>query len=226
MIFGWKHTFSGGRASAGHIILGLIGSIATAIAISGCATAPNVPVKSAVHRAPTAPPPGAIVYSDSAQPARVAAEQELGPAAAKAILPAPAAAPRPSEPVAQALVRSMLNSLTTRIVDAEGVTRIGVNQLRNQSHSGPAEFAAFTQRLAELLTGAGREWRVEFVADSSAAAHYQLQGAAYLISAQGFDVWELFLSLTPTSPDWTVWQSPKAVRVLRQPRPGETQFLP
>jgi hypothetical protein len=126
---------------------------------------------------------------------------------------------------AKALVQSMLARLPDRDSDSDGMTRIGVGQIRNQSRSRSGEFAEFRQRLARLFTQAAGDSRVQFTADANARNHYELQGAAYLITRDGFDVWELFLSVSPAEDSYSLWQADSAVYVLRQARPGQPQML-
>jgi hypothetical protein len=177
------------------------------------------------------------------QAVRDAAERELGPDVA-ATLPevAPergAAVAEPVDPGAELIVRAIANRLSQRPVNERGVTVIDLCAVRNHSRAGQSEFAEFRQRLASLLDAAGREDKIEFIANgkrdakgeggSEGAAgtegsHYRMQGAAYLITADGFDQWELFLSLTPADRDFTVWDARSAIRVLRTPRPGQPQI--
>ena len=63
-----------------------------------------------------------------------------------------------------------------------------------------------------------------FTTDVDQPVHYQLLGTAYLVTAEGFDQWELFLRLSPAEDAWTIWQPAVPVRVLRQPRPGQPQI--
>jgi hypothetical protein len=131
----------------------------------------------------------------------------------------------PIDPGAQALIDSILNRVQNREVGADGITRIGMVQLRNQSHSGQGEFGSFQKRFAELLSRAGHDSHIEVTADPDAKVQYQFQGTAYLGTTEGFDVWELYLSLSPATQNWTVWEARGAVRVLRQPRVGQQQIF-
>lgn len=166
-----------------------------------------------------------IVATSNNQPVRTAASQELGPEAANAIPATTRPAPEPIDPGAQSLIDSILNRLQNREVGGDGWTRIGMVQIRNQSHSDVAEFASFSQRFAELLSRAGRASHIEVTADPQADVQYQFQGTAYLGTTEGFDVWELYLSLSPSTRNWTVWEARGAVRVLRQPRVGQQQIF-
>ncbi|NIQ35452.1 MAG: hypothetical protein GTN86_05930, partial [Xanthomonadales bacterium] len=53
---------------------------------------------------------------------------------------------------------------------------------------------------------------------------YVLGGTAYLVTADGSDQWELFLSLRRPGESWTVWRAERAVRTLRQPRGGQMRL--
>ena len=200
-----------------------------ALAVAGCATSPS---RSTL--APSVPSDRhpAVVTTTNNQPIRRAAESELGADAAQAIPPATRAVPQPAEPGAAAIVQAISKAIADRAGGPGGQVRIGLWQLRNQSRCNSPEFAAFRERFAGLLNRAAKDSQtalagnaIEFTADPDAAVDFELQGAAYLITAQGFDVWELFPSLSPTEPAWTIWQSPNPLRVLRQARPGQAQIL-
>jgi hypothetical protein len=189
--------------------------------------------------------PGRVVppTSDDAR-VRQATAEELGPDAAASMPQVRAStqasggdsaeARQPAQPIdegAAALVQSIAVALAHRPVNAQGMTVISLDELRNYSRAGHGEFNHMLRRMARLLTQAGRERRLEFVADDGAAAgsadqrpHYRMQGAAYLITAAGFDQWELFLSMTPMDRDMTVWDARSATRVLRTEREGVTQM--
>ena len=81
-------------------------------------------------------------------------------------------------------------------------------------------------RLAQVLTGAGRSGRVpmRFASRADEPVDYELSGTAYLMTSQGFDLWELYLSLHPSGQSWTVWSADDPVRMLRQPRGGDPQL--
>jgi hypothetical protein len=133
--------------------------------------------------------------------------------------------PRVSEPIARALVEQMLSLIQDRRVGDNGVTHIGVSMLRNQSRATTVEFNDFCQRLANILTAASPDAQVQFTAKADAAVQYQLMGAAYLMTFQGFDLWEMFLSLSPADKNLAIWSASGPVHVLRQPRLGEPQFV-
>jgi hypothetical protein len=155
------------------------------------------------------------------------AQAELGPEVAEALPTVPRPAPQPADPGAVSLVESVLAHLGERQRGDDGVTRIGVWQLRNLSRAHASEFARFTERFAETLSRAGRRHDVLFIADPDGPpVQYELRGSAYLISAEGLDQWELFLSLTSVHRPLTLWQPERAVRVLRQSRPGQPQIVP
>ena len=174
--------------------------------------------------------PAMIVPSNN-QAVRTSAANELGPDAAAAIPLREHPVRGADEPVALELVNSMLDRMQDRAVGADGLTHITLSELRNQSRCSSGEFASFRDRLAELLTQAGRDSHLQFASGDEAASsssgqsQYQLQGSAYLMTLEGFDVWELYLSLSPPIHPWTIWQANGPVHVLRQPRPGQAQML-
>ena len=156
---------------------------------------------------------------------RSAAENEIGAAAAASM---PAVAPteplRPVDPGAAEVIASITRRLGDRATGPDGVTVVSTRELHNLSHSTSDEFAAFRARLCAVLTEAGEAERIVFSDDTSAAAQYRLLGSAYLVTADGFDQWEMYLSLTPVARDFQVWDARGAVRMLRLPRPGQQQI--
>jgi hypothetical protein len=131
------------------------------------------------------------------------------------------------------LVESIASALggqgVQRSTNDRGETVIALNDLRNYSRAGQGEFNYLLKRLATLLSHAGRDERMQFVVEDRSAAtggarpQYRMQGAAYLITAEGFDQWELFLSMTPSDRDLAMWDARGAVRVLRTARPDAAQ---
>jgi hypothetical protein len=196
--------------------------------IMGCATL-NDRAKIAPYRPSYVHP--AMVTPVNNEPAREAAREELGPEVAAEIPKVDREPPQPVETGAAALVQSMANALRDRVMDEEGLTRIAI-QLRNQSRCGTGEFNAMRERLALELNraaddarGARLSFAIESDANDATPPHYYIQGSAYLISAGGFDLWELFLSMTPASESLAIWNSPRPVRVLRTPRPSQPQIV-
>ena len=178
----------------------------------------------------------AVVTPVTNEPVREAASEELGPEVAADIPKVEREPPQPVEVGAAALVESITNAMRDRVMDDQGVTRIAI-QLRNQSRCGAGEFDAMRERLAKELNHAAEDARgaqLRFIVHSEGDAagdagaldaHYLMQGSAYLISAGGFDLWELFLSLTPASENFGIWESPRPVRVLRTPRMGQPHIV-
>ena len=157
-------------------------------------------------------------------PAQEAARDELGDQAADALVVEPRKPPMPPEPGALALVASMTASMPSRAADEQGITRIGLHYLRNLSRADAEEFNTLTQRLADLLSAAGRHLSTTFTTSFDEEVHYELLGTAYLITADGFDQWELFLRLSPADESWTIWEHDAPLRLIRHPRPGQAQI--
>jgi hypothetical protein len=194
--------------------------LAIVLAAAGCASPP-------VHGR-TVAPPAAPVLPVSDRPLREQAAAELGPEIAAALPPIVREPPRPIDPGALRLVNSIVDRLPTRPVDDGGVTRVNLAGIRNLSHSDAREFTAFLDRFAGVLSRAGRDARLTFTAGDDIddeVAHYDMVGTAYLVSADGFDQWELFLTVTPVGRPLTLWQSEGPVRVLRQARRDQPQVF-
>ena len=185
-------------------------------------------------RASEPTPRGPISRSDPGA-AAADAERELGPEGV-----APPAVDRPAIPPppdlgAVAIVEGLLAALPgERAISPASPLNISVNGISNQSHAQPREFDAFLGRFATLLNRAGDEHGLSFhltpprpmddPTSPAPAIDYRLVGSAYLITAEGFDQWELFLRLTPADASWSLWQSGTPIRVLRHPRPGHQQI--
>lgn len=194
--------------------------------VGGCATAPTYSNRQMPHQSAVTHP--AIVTPTNNEPIRAAAANEIDEETARAIPQIERPAPQPVDPGAAALLQAMLDRMGERIIGPEDTTRIGLSQLRNQSRASSAEFNEFRERFARLLNRAAEDARgakVRFMCDADQDVEYQMQGAVYMISAGGFDLWEMFLSLTPSEKAWTVWEARNPLRVLRQPRPGQPQFV-
>jgi hypothetical protein len=168
--------------------------------------------------------PQASAGGDHDAAVRAATERELGPETAAALPAIPSTPAEPADPGAVVIVTSIDSALGSRVANDQGQTIISLSGLRNLSRCGSGEFTAFKQRLAGLLTKAGREGKIVFTDDAGPPAHYRMQGTAYLMSAAGFDQWELYLSLTPADRDFAVWDARNAVRVLRIPRAGQPEI--
>lgn len=154
----------------------------------------------------------------------------MGVEAASEITPAHRPGPAIAEPAADVVVQSILNSIPTRQV-VNGSTFISLEGLRNQSRCRGGEFEQMKERLASALTRAGRRDRLEFIADagaddrSSQQSQYVVHGASYLVTRDGFDCWELWLSIASVEQPLTVWQPESPVWMLRHPRPGLPQIM-
>ncbi len=153
-----------------------------------------------------------------------AARQELGEHEAKSMPEPERSEPQQSEAGAMALIEAIRSSLPIGAVGEGDMRNVGLRYLRNQSHAPQAEFGAFTERLAAILTDAGEDSCLKFVSSDGETVHYELLGTAYLVTADGFDQWELFLRLSPAEEAWTIWQASDPVRLLTYPRPGRPQI--
>lgn len=181
---------------------------------------------------------GDSVSSDEAATAMAAASVKSASAGAALVDPGAAAL---ASAITQSLAKCSRGSakLAAAAAGERDAVVVSLAELRNQSHASCSEFNAFRERLAELLSQAGRKDNVRFISsESSEEAHahaagdgddedvdYQLHGAAYLVTRAGFDWWELYLSLTPADRAWNIWRSPSRIHVLRHPQPGQIQVL-
>jgi hypothetical protein len=223
-----RYTTSGIYSATTYFILGLL------VAMGGCAAVATPAHRAAI--APTYSPDGPFTatqepsaqHQDDSSAARTAAAEELGPGVAEAMPHLDKVPPQPRDPGADQFVAALLTGLGPRQHDENGATRICVSKLRNQSRAQQSEFAAFQERFAEVLTRSSSESNVTFCTGSDAHSliHYELLGTAYLITTDGFDVWELFIMVTPADKSWMVWQPTGPVRVLRHPRPNQQQVFP
>ena len=118
----------------------------------------------------------------------------------------------------------MSRALVDGGVDVRRPIVIGLEEVRNLSHASPGEFDRMLERLAKLLSNAGAIESMEFVSNSPAPAML-LHGTAYLVTSDGIDQWELYLSLRPAGKDWFAWQGRGPLRLLRQPRPNMQQVF-
>ncbi len=157
---------------------------------------------------------------------------QMGGPAALAPVRQPASAtprrPRPSppEPGADRLVAAMRRSIELTGEQPWGEVLVGLDRIRNHSHVSASDFDIMRRRLAGVLTAAGRSGRVplRYVSRAEEPVDYELSGTAYLMTSQGFDLWELYLSLHVPGQEWTVWSADEPVRMLRFPRRGEPQL--
>lgn len=165
----------------------------------------------------------AISSPRSDQPIRKDAARELGPEVAASMPEIVREQPKLSDRGAQAMVDSMLAAIERK----DGVAMITLEPLRNQSRTAAGEFESFRERLAELLSAAGEKSGLRFTskANDTQDADYELQGAAYLATVEGVDMWELYINLSPTKNHWSIWQSNGPVKVLRRSRPNQTQIF-
>jgi hypothetical protein len=203
---------------------------AAAFALMGCSHPSRVSNTAQTQGNPMVPRTTLVADESVAQAQNPRTPTSTAPAAT----PAPAAtAPaananrvgRTAEPVAEVLVPAMLNSIQDRRVGDDGYTRVSVEQVRNQSRTSREEFDAFSVRLAEILTQASRDPKVIFMPGDAGDFQYRVQGTAYLVTFEGFDLWELYLSLSPVDRNLTLWSASGPVYVMRLQQAGQPQMV-
>jgi len=205
------------------MILGL----AIALLPLGCASTPptagGIESAGVVHASYQPPAAAPVAPAPAPQPVKTGPiYAELAPEPALMPPPRPVK-PQRLDPGASALVEALAASLPDQALSGGQGVIVSLRHLRNQSHSTAAEFDAFKRRLAGLLTRTAEARRITFAAAAEAQPDYELLGTAYLVTADGFDQWELYLRLTPAEESWTLWHAGGPVRVLRQARPGQPQ---
>ncbi len=140
--------------------------------------------------------------------------------------PAPSGARPGDGDVAYSMTLSMRRALSRAGEPTFGEILIRVDMLRNQSHASTGEFRAMLERLAAALSRAGASGGtpMRFVVRPGEPVDYELGGAVYLMTAGGFDQWELYLTLRIPDGGATLWSADGAVRMLRQPRGADELF--
>lgn len=135
--------------------------------------------------------------------------------------PSPTPPPRAADPGSIRVIDAMRAAIDEYAPGRRETIRVEAWRLRNFSHAAPREFAAMRRRLCELLSAAGARAapRIEFVDAEEGPVEFELHGTAYLLNADGFDQWELFLTLRPARDRWTVWEAAAPLRLLRNQRP-------
>lgn len=217
-------TTSGIRNSRSHMIWCVL-----LLALGGCESSRRSTTTHLVPSQPSVRHPATVVPTDN-QHVRDAEMEELGSEMGREIPVVQRPAPMPvlSDPGAIALVQAISDRLGTRTFGADGVSRIGLMQVKNQSRATSAEFDAFRERFVSLLNHASSvamRGNLDFVSDANQQVHYHVQGAAYLITLDGFEMWELFLTMTPADQPHSIWQGDHPIHVLRQPHPGQPQVM-
>ena len=140
--------------------------------------------------------------------------------------PAPSGVRPGAGDAAYSMVLSMRRALSQAGEQTFAEILVRVGMLRNQSHATTGEFRAMLERLAAALSRAGASGGapMRFVAGSGELVDYELGGAAYLMTAGGFDQWELYPTLRLPDGGATLWSADGAVRMLRQPRGADVLF--
>ena len=190
------------------------------------------------RRPPWFAPPGMVATTDPERAVRPTARNGQRPVRVDQRPRVDHGRSNPTEPGAEAVVRSILAALPGPPPGPDTVIRVGVTGFRNQSHGSREELAAVRERLAHLLSRAASRFNLVFTAPGGPGGdpaqdpppeqpmHYRLGGAAYLVTADGVEHWELYLRLVPAAAgeNWTVWRARGPVRVLRHPRPDRPQI--
>ena len=206
-----------------YCILWLVCAVISGCTAEGQKSGQSLGVQSGMS-AGTAPPPPVLVAATN-EPIRRQAAAELGPDVAGAIPASTRPAPKLVDAGAKKLVDSIGGSLASSL-DATGeIVQISLSALRNQSRSTAAEFAVMLERLAGLLNDAAEGSRFRFTAVDGEVAPYEMQGAVYLATRDGFDLWEMYLSISSTARPYALWQNNGPVWLIRQARPGQPQVL-
>ncbi len=122
---------------------------------------------------------------------------------------------------------SMRRALSRAGEQTFGEILVRIDTLRNQSHASTGEFMAMLDRLAAVLSRAGALGGapMRFVVSPGELVDYELGGAVYLLTAAGFDQWELYPTLRVPDGGATLWSADGPVRMLRQPRGADGLFM-
>lgn len=141
--------------------------------------------------------------------------------------PAPSIASAGTPDVAYSMTLSMRRALSRAGEPTFGEILVRVDQVRNQSHASTGEFMAMLDRVADALSRAGASGGapMRFVVRPGEPVDYELGGAAYLMTAGGFDQWELYPTLRIPDGGATLWSADGPVRLLRQPRGADGLFI-
>jgi len=128
---------------------------------------------------------------------------------------------------AYGMTLSMRRALSRAGEQMFGEILVRVDMLHNQSHASSGEFGAMLERLAAALSRAGASGGapMRFVVRPGEPVDYELGGAVYLLTAGGFDQWELYPTLRIPDGGATLWSADGPVRMLRQPRGADGLFM-
>ena len=127
--------------------------------------------------------------------------------------PRPGGTDRPPDRGAVAIIDAIAATVTELRQGEDGVSRISVTTLRNQSRSTREEFHTMRTGLMEVLTAAGRERRIVFTDAQELPVQYHLEGAAYRLNDRRQEKWELFLHLRQDDDGLLIWEPLAPVRV-------------
>ncbi len=160
-----------------------------------------------------APEPATVLSprgaSDSAPPAAVTVTPDDLPTAAIESTPDP----RPlAGPGARAVAAQLIAITGDQVL-------VQLN-LTNRSRATTPEFTRFQDEFASLLEAAapGSSLRVTGGAVPD-EADFSIRGAAYLVTRDGFDQWEIYPRLRHSDEAWERWRPAFPIRMLRIARP-------
>ncbi len=133
---------------------------------------------------------------------------------------------RPGD-AAYSMTLSMRRALSRAGEQTFGEILVRVDTVRNQSHATTGEFRTMLERLAAALSQAGASGGapMRFVVRPGEPVDYEMGGAVYLMTAGGFDQWELYPTLRIPDGGATLWSADGAVRMLRQARGADELFI-
>jgi len=96
----------------------------------------------------------------------------------------------------------------------------------NVSRAPSADLRAMLTHLAGVLNATPDADGTAFhTDDGSPDTTHRLIGTAFIITANGFDQWELYVKLVPSDRSWIMWEPSAPIRLIRQPRPHAPTVL-
>ena len=114
---------------------------------------------------------------------------------------------------ASEILQSMLGSMGDPLQGEDGITRIGLYSMRNQSRGDRDTFETMRDVLMDSLTRAGQSGRIFFTDAQEVALQYRLEGTAYLLGNNHTPRWELYLQLHREEDGKLVWEPEGVIRI-------------